>query len=86
MTQWNAVDRERSGWGPGCVKLVAVLFSAEREHSLSDAQDRSAYALKSIRHAVYCNKMVKRESPNVPRAPPVPFQGKLPGGSPDMSS
>ena len=36
MTQWNAVDRERSGWGPGCVKLVAVLFSAEREHSLSE--------------------------------------------------
>ena len=30
---------EDQGWGPGCVKLVAVLFSAEREHNLSDAHD-----------------------------------------------
>ena len=51
MTQWNAVDRERSGWGPGFVLLVAVLFSAEREHSLSDAQDRSAYVLNPYDNA-----------------------------------
>ena len=50
MTQWNAVDRERSGRGPGCVKLVAVLFSAENEHSsLFDAQDGSTIVLRPIR-------------------------------------
>ena len=50
MTQWNAVVRERSGRDPGGVKLVAVLFSAEREHSsLFEAQDGSTYVLKPIR-------------------------------------
>ena len=34
MTQWESVDRERSGRGPSCVKLVAVLLSAEREQSM----------------------------------------------------
>ena len=57
MTQWNAVDRERSGRGPSCIKLVAVLFSAEREHSsLSDAQDGSTYVPKPIRQRVYWKK------------------------------
>ena len=43
------MDRQRSGVGSGLRQIVScVLFSAEREHSLPDAQDRSAHVLKQI--------------------------------------
>ena len=45
---------EDQGWGPGCIKLVAVLFSVGREHSLSDAQDRSAHVLRPIKKPAAC--------------------------------
>ena len=62
MTQCNAVDRERSGRGPDCVKLVAVLFLAEREHnSVFDAQDGSTYVLKPVRKPVYWKNRQRRK-------------------------
>ena len=88
MTQWNAVDRERSERGPGCVKLVAVLISAEREHSsLFDAQDGSTYIYTET-HTItrVLEKIAKRERPNIPRAPSVPSQGGQHGRSLDMTS
>ena len=56
------MDCERSGRSPGCVKLVAVLFSAEREHSkLFDAQDGSTYVLKTYVNACTGNNRQTRK-------------------------
>ena len=74
MKQWNAVAREKSGRGPSCVKFVAVLSSAERGHSsLFDAQDKVDVRTEAHTITRVLEENAKRESPNIPRAPPVPF-------------
>ena len=63
MTQWNAVDRERSGRGPGCDKFVAVLFSTEREHSSFSTRktDRRMHGTHTI--ARILKKIAKLKTP-----------------------